>query len=93
MSSYDCGFCTDEKRQKSSATPKLCPECFVGVRLSAAAENLSKASFTGQQALVLNVVGPKSFLECFASIYTDRAIMYDIFDHMFLEGAVVLQSL
>jgi len=52
----------------------------VAVRSSATAEDLPEASFAGQQESYLNIVGENNVLEacrqCFASLYTDRAIVY-----------------
>ena len=52
----------------------------VAVRSSATAEDLPEASFAGQQESFLNVVGEAALLEacrrCFASLFTDRAIIY-----------------
>ncbi|MBS0629655.1 MAG: phosphoenolpyruvate synthase [Verrucomicrobia bacterium] len=52
----------------------------VAVRSSATAEDLPDASFAGQQETFLNVVGEKALLvacqKCFASLFTDRAIVY-----------------
>ena len=52
----------------------------VAVRSSATAEDLSGASFAGQQETFLNVAGAKELLytcqRCFASLFTDRAISY-----------------
>ncbi len=52
----------------------------VAVRSSATAEDLPTASFAGQQASFLHIQGGKSLLqscrECFASLFTDRAISY-----------------
>lgn len=52
----------------------------VAVRSSATAEDLPEASFAGQHESYLNVHGEASLLkavqECFASLYTDRAIKY-----------------
>ena len=52
----------------------------VAVRSSATAEDLPQASFAGQQESYLNVVGTDKLLkackQCFASLYTDRAIIY-----------------
>jgi pyruvate,water dikinase len=70
----------------------------VAVRSSATAEDLPTASFAGQQASFLNVVGEhevsQTVLECLASIFTDRAIAYRVhneFDHMQVKGAVAVQ--
>lgn len=61
----------------------------VAIRSSATAEDLIGASFAGQQASFLNISGHtnllKSIRECFASLFTDRAISYRVdkgFDHM-----------
>jgi len=52
----------------------------VAVRSSATAEDLPDASFAGQQETYLNVRGPEQILtsvrNCFASLFTDRAISY-----------------
>ena len=54
--------------------------CDVAVRSSATAEDLPEASFAGQQETFLNVRGETALLEavrrCFASLFTDRAIVY-----------------
>jgi pyruvate,water dikinase len=70
----------------------------VAVRSSATAEDLPTASFAGQQASFLNIVGAKAVadavLECLASVFTDRAITYRVhnnFDHMAVKGAVAVQ--
>src|SRR5258708_768793 len=52
----------------------------VPVRSSATAEDLPDASFAGQQETYLNVRGPAALIDavrnCFASLFTDRAISY-----------------
>lgn len=52
----------------------------VAVRSSATAEDLPDASFAGQQDTYLNIRGPQNLLKaiknCFASLFTDRAISY-----------------
>jgi pyruvate,water dikinase len=60
----------------------------VAVRSSATAEDLPDASFAGQQATFLNVIGEDALLnavrEVFASLFNDRAIAYRVhkgFDH------------
>jgi pyruvate, water dikinase len=60
----------------------------VAVRSSATAEDLPTASFAGQHESFLNVRGEAAVIaacrHCFASIFTDRAIVYRIdngFDH------------
>ncbi|WP_372379236.1 phosphoenolpyruvate synthase [Vibrio natriegens] len=56
------------------------PSASVAVRSSATAEDLPEASFAGQQESYLNIRGDQQVLEackqCFASLYTDRAIVY-----------------
>jgi len=64
------------------AYKKLCGagDCEVAVRSSATAEDLPQASFAGQHESYLNVRGSAALLNavrnCFASLYTDRAIKY-----------------
>ena len=52
----------------------------VAVRSSATAEDLPDASFAGQQETFLNVRGPAALIDavrnCYASLFTDRAISY-----------------
>src|ERR1700690_2904372 len=54
----------------------------VAVRSSATAEDLPDASFAGQQETYLNVQGAEALLHackrCFASLFTDRAIVYRV---------------
>jgi pyruvate, water dikinase len=65
-----------------SAYGELCGAkvCSVAVRSSATAEDLPQASFAGQHESYLNVKGNDNLLKavqnCFASLYTDRAIKY-----------------
>jgi pyruvate,water dikinase len=79
---------------------KLGHDVSVAVRSSATAEDLPTASFAGQQASFLNIVGSyevvNSVLECLASVFTDRAIAYRVqndFDHMAVKGAVAVQMM
>ena len=72
----------------------------VAVRSSATAEDLPGASFAGQQASFLNVVGKENLLkavkECFASLFTDRAISYredQGFDHLKTYLSVGIQKM
>lgn len=55
-------------------------ELYVAVRSSATAEDLAGASFAGQQATYLNVIGKDAVLEsvrkCWASLFEARAIYY-----------------
>jgi pyruvate,water dikinase len=72
----------------------------VAVRSSATAEDLSDASFAGQQDTYLNVVGEEKVIECakkcIASLFTDRAISYRAkkgFDHMDVALSVGIQKM
>ena len=64
------------------AYKELCGDKYfaVAVRSSATAEDLPQASFAGQHDSYLNIEGEKALLDaakqCFASLYTDRAIKY-----------------
>ena len=55
-------------------------ELYVAVRSSATAEDLAGASFAGQQATYLNILGDAALLEavlkCWASLFEARAIYY-----------------
>ncbi|MDO8435580.1 MAG: phosphoenolpyruvate synthase [bacterium] len=57
----------------------------VAVRSSATAEDLPDASFAGQQETYLNVRGNEQLMDavrnCFASLFTDRAISYRVDKH------------
>jgi pyruvate,water dikinase len=73
---------------------------FVAVRSSATAEDLPTASFAGQQATFLNVKGVdnvvKAVKECWASLFTGRAIYYRVtnkFKHEDVLIAVVVQKM
>lgn len=70
------------------------------VRSSATAEDLPNASFAGQHDTYLNIVGIDNILKhinkCWASLFTDRAIIYRIqngFDHRAVKLAVVIQHM
>jgi pyruvate,water dikinase len=72
----------------------------VAVRSSATAEDLPDTSFAGQQETYLNVRGPEGILEsvrnCFASLFTDRAISYRQhfkFDHFDVALSVCIQKM
>jgi pyruvate, water dikinase len=72
----------------------------VAVRSSATAEDLPNASFAGQQESFLNIRGETALLEaclnCFASIFTERAISYRIdkgFDHLSVKLSVGVQKM
>ncbi len=72
----------------------------VAVRSSATAEDLPEASFAGQQESYLNIRGDQQVLEackqCFASLYTDRAIVYrqeQGFEHQHVALSVGVQQM
>ncbi len=72
----------------------------VAVRSSATAEDLPDASFAGQQDTILNVLGDRSLIEacheCFASLWTDRAISYRQargFDHFDVALSIGVQPM
>lgn len=74
--------------------------CDVAVRSSATAEDLPEASFAGQQETYLNVQGVENLLKacvnCFASLFTNRAISYRIdhnFDHMSVALSIGVQKM
>jgi pyruvate,water dikinase len=72
----------------------------VAVRSSATAEDLSEASFAGQQSTFLNIVGEEEVVEavraCWASLFEARAIFYRAdkgFEHMDVAIAVPVQRM
>lgn len=72
----------------------------VAVRSSATAEDLPDASFAGQQDTILNVVGDRNLIkachECYASLWTDRAISYRTakgFDHFDVALSIGIQPM
>ncbi|MCW3129504.1 MAG: phosphoenolpyruvate synthase [Methanophagales archaeon] len=72
----------------------------VAVRSSATAEDLPTASFAGQQETYLNVSGEEELvervMECFASLFTDRAISYRVdkgFAHLSVYLSVGVQKM
>ncbi len=72
---------------------------YVAVRSSATAEDRPNASFAGQQATFLNVKGNNNLIEavqnCWASLYTARAIYYRVknnFPHEKVLIAVVIEK-
>jgi pyruvate, water dikinase len=72
----------------------------VAVRSSATAEDLPDTSFAGQQETYLNVRGNEGLLDavrnCFASLFTDRAISYREhfkFDHFQVGLSVCVQKM
>ena len=73
---------------------------FVAIRSSATAEDLPDASFAGQQETYLNITGAsnvvESVRECFASLFTDRAIFYRAqkgFDHLSIALSAIVQMM
>ncbi|MGE0173197.1 MAG: phosphoenolpyruvate synthase [Oligoflexales bacterium] len=78
-----------EQLSEDSAVDRL----DVAVRSSATAEDLPEASFAGQQETFLNIRGSVRVLEsvrqCFASLFTDRAISYRM-DRGFANEAISL---
>jgi len=90
-------FPPDLEKQILSEFKKL-KEKHVAVRSSATAEDLADASFAGQQETFLNV-NEKNLLtrirDCFASLFTDRAISYredKKFDHFKIALSVAVQK-
>ena len=72
----------------------------VAVRSSATAEDLPEASFAGQQETYLNISGKdellKACLQCYASLFTDRAIVYRQqrgIDHMAVALSIGIQKM
>jgi len=70
------------------------------VRSSATAEDLPTASFAGQHDTYLNIIGNEAILKhiskCWASLFTDRAVIYRIqneFDHHKTYLSVVIQKM
>ncbi|QHW29772.1 phosphoenolpyruvate synthase [Paenibacillus rhizovicinus] len=70
------------------------------VRSSATAEDLPHASFAGQQDTYLNIIGTEAILKhiskCWASLYTDRAVIYRMqngYDHSLVHVSVVVQRM
>src|SRR6516225_9497178 len=89
---YEASGNTRPTREIADAYRALETRCGAGVavavRSSATAEDLPNASFAGQHQSFLNVRGETAVIEacrrCFASIFTDRAIVYRLdngFDH------------
>ncbi len=75
-------------------------KCAVAVRSSATAEDLPGASFAGQQETFLNITGEeellKTCLSSFASLFTDRSIMYRVekkFQHMKIALSIGVQKM
>ncbi|MFL0267426.1 phosphoenolpyruvate synthase [Candidatus Clostridium radicumherbarum] len=73
---------------------------YYAVRSSATAEDLAFASFAGQQDTYLNIKGEKELLDsvenCWASLFTNRAIIYRIqnkIEHEKVHMSVVVQKM
>lgn len=79
---------------------RLGEENAYAVRSSATAEDLSTASFAGQQDTYLNIIGTEAILrhisKCWASLFTERAVTYRLengFDHRKVYLSVVVQRM
>lgn len=92
------------RRQILDAYHRLLDQCgggiSVAVRSSATAEDLPNASFAGQHDSFLHVRGDEDLIEacrrCFASIFTDRAIVYRTdkgFDHFAVALSVAVMRM
>lgn len=83
-----------------SSVKKVGVDNFYAVRSSATAEDLAFASFAGQQDTYLNIIGDESLLKavkkCWASLFTDRAILYRLqnnIEHEKVQMSVVVQKM
>jgi len=88
------------KTEIISAIEKAGSNNYFAVRSSATAEDLAFASFAGQQDTYLNIKGEKELLDsvrnCWASLFTDRAILYRIqnkIEHAKVQMSVVIQKM
>ncbi|MBC2258726.1 phosphoenolpyruvate synthase [Listeria booriae] len=79
---------------------KIGSEQAYAIRSSATAEDLPAASFAGQHDTYLNIIGKTEILKyikkCWASLFTDRAIVYRIqnnFEHTDVQLSVVIQQM
>lgn len=79
---------------------KIGSEQAYAIRSSATAEDLPTASFAGQHDTYLNIIGKTEILKhikkCWASLFTDRAIIYRIqnnFEHIDVQLSVVIQQM
>ncbi|HEY8804275.1 MAG TPA: phosphoenolpyruvate synthase [Clostridium sp.] len=87
-------------REILSAVQKTGIDNYYAVRSSATAEDLAFASFAGQQDTYLNIKGDDDLLisvrDCWASLFTDRAIIYRIqnkIDHEMVYMSAVVQKM
>lgn len=99
------GLPKDVAEQIKKAYRELCKQTIVNdvdiaVRSSATAEDLPEASFAGQQETFLNVRGEEDLLDaclnCFASLFTDRAISYRVgggFEHRKVRLSIGVQQM
>ena len=83
-----------------SAYQNLGENILVAVRSSATAEDLSDASFAGQQESYLNIRGIDDVLDkirdCYSSLWGNRAVIYRAnqnYNQLFVEIAVVIQEM
>lgn len=83
-----------------NALKKTGQDNYYAVRSSATAEDLAFASFAGQQDTYLNVKGESNLIasikDCWASLFTDRAILYRIqnnIEHEKVHMSVVVQKM
>jgi len=90
----------DIREELACHLSRLGKENAYAVRSSATAEDLPTASFAGQQDTYLNIIGKEVILkrvsQCWASLYTERAVTYRIqhgFDHRKVHLAVVVQKM
>jgi phosphoenolpyruvate synthase/pyruvate phosphate dikinase len=95
-----CEIPIDVEQSIISAVNKIGADTYYAVRSSATAEDLAFASFAGQQDTYLNIKGEKSLLssvrDCWASLFTDRAILYRIknkIEHEKVYMSVVVQKM
>ena len=86
-------------RELEAALASYPPDILFAVRSSATAEDLPDASFAGQQDSYLNVGAadvPRAVLDCYASLYNDRAVAYrrkNGYRHEDVAIAVVVQEM
>ena len=93
-------FSTETKKLIADKYKSLGENIRVAVRSSATAEDLSDASFAGQQESYLNVVGIDNVLlqirNCYASLWGNRAVSYRFhqgYDQTSVAIAVVVQKM
>ncbi|MEN8906809.1 MAG: phosphoenolpyruvate synthase [Clostridiales bacterium] len=96
----NCKLSDEIKLEIINAWKKTGVNKFYAIRSSATAEDLTNASFAGQQDTFLNIQGQenilKSVLKCWSSLFTERAILYRIingFNHESVAISVVIQEM